>query len=48
MAKKNKEISRENAGKISSIIGVIANVILSISKILVGVFTGFALIKTEV
>ena len=36
MSKKVKEISREKAGKISSIISVIANIVLSVSKILVG------------
>lgn len=41
MTKKLKELSREKAGKISSIIGIIANIILSFSKIVVGIITGF-------
>lgn len=47
MSKKVKEISREKAGKISSIISVIANIVLSVSKILVGIFTGFISILAD-
>ena len=45
--KKKKNKSRENIGKISSIVGILLNIMLSISKILVGVFSGFISILAD-
>lgn len=45
--KKKKETSREKIGVISSFVGICANIILSICKIVVGIVTGFISIMAD-
>ena len=47
MTKNKKELSREKIGKISSIVGILANVILSVCKIVVGIVSGFISILAD-
>lgn len=47
MKKKKETISREKIGKISSIVGILLNVVLSVSKIVVGIISGFISILAD-
>ncbi|MBQ7917509.1 MAG: cation transporter [Clostridia bacterium] len=47
MTKNKKELSREKIGKISSIVGILANVVLSVCKIVVGIVSGFISILAD-
>lgn len=47
MTKNKKELSREKVGKISSIVGIVANIVLSVCKIIVGIVSGFISILAD-